>query len=156
MTYRSFRLRDPENEMPRKLILLYALILFHISALLGVLLLEKPSFGRIVLLAASVTLAGLVLFLVEVRDLTRTARAVAAVARRIIAGQYGHEVIAYGSGDAAELAKSFNEMSVRLAEQFVALEQDRQQLRAILGGMIEGVVAIDAQQRLLFANERGS
>src|SRR5207245_6606915 len=89
-------------------------------------------------------------------DLTRTARSVAAVARRIIAGQYGQEVISYGHGDAAELARSFNEMSVRLAEQFVALEQDRQQLRAILGGMIEGVVAIDAQQRLLFSNDRGS
>jgi two-component system phosphate regulon sensor histidine kinase PhoR len=45
-------------------------------------------------------------------------------------------------------------MSARLADQFTQLEQDRQQLRAILGGMIEGVIALDAQERILFANKR--
>jgi two-component system phosphate regulon sensor histidine kinase PhoR len=149
-------LRDQELEMPRKPILFYAVILFLVTALVGAMLLERPSLGRVALLAATVTLAGLALFVVEVRDLTHVARALATAARRITAGQYGQEVIARGRGDAGELARAFNEMSIRLADQFVALEQDRQQLRAILGGMIEGVVAIDAQQRLLFANERGS
>lgn len=34
------------------------------------------------------------------------------------------------------------------------LEEDRQQLRTILSGMVEGVVALDAEQRILYANER--
>src|SRR5262249_736527 len=33
------------------------------------------------------------------------------------------------------------------------LETDRQQLRAVLSGMAEGVIAIDARRRLLFSNE---
>src|SRR5262249_38315024 len=40
--------------------------------------------------------------------------------------------------------------------QIAQLEQDQQQLRAILGGMVEGVVALDAEQRVLFANERAA
>ena len=34
------------------------------------------------------------------------------------------------------------------------MEHDREQLRAILSGMIEGVIAIDDEQRVLFANDR--
>jgi two-component system phosphate regulon sensor histidine kinase PhoR len=45
-------------------------------------------------------------------------------------------------------------MSERLATQFAQLDEERQQLRAILSGMIEGVVALDARQQILFANER--
>jgi two-component system phosphate regulon sensor histidine kinase PhoR len=37
---------------------------------------------------------------------------------------------------------------------FDLLEHDKEQLRAILSGMDEGVIAIDDQQRVLFANER--
>ena len=36
------------------------------------------------------------------------------------------------------------------------LEEDRQQLRTILSGMVEGVVALDADQRILFANDRAA
>src|SRR5262249_422997 len=43
-----------------------------------------------------------------------------------------------------------------LSVQFTQLEQERQQLLAILSGMIEGVVALDADQRILFVNERAA
>jgi two-component system phosphate regulon sensor histidine kinase PhoR len=142
--------------MPRKLILLYGLILFTVSALLCVLLLDGHSFGRTIVLSACFTGSAMLIMLLEVRDFVRAARAVTRAARRIVAGQYGQEIIAYGPGDSGRLVAAFNEMSVRLAEQVAGMEQDRQQLRAILGGMVEGVVAIDANQRLLFANERGS
>src|SRR5262249_39215815 len=70
------------------------------------------------------------------------------------AGGYGHKVYVAGRDEVGQLARTFNHMSGRLAEQFAQLEEDRQQLRAILGGMIEGVVALDAGQRILFANDR--
>jgi two-component system phosphate regulon sensor histidine kinase PhoR len=54
----------------------------------------------------------------------------------------------------ADLARTFNTMSARLAARFVELEEDRHQLRAILSGMVEGVVALDAEQRVLYVNER--
>ena len=45
-------------------------------------------------------------------------------------------------------------LSPRLAFQFAQLEEDRQQLRAVLSSMVEGVVALDADERVLFANDR--
>src|SRR5205823_3069314 len=71
-------------------------------------------------------------------------------ARSIAAGDYGHKVYAAGGADEVRtLANSFNHMSERLAAQFAQLDQERQQLRAILSGMIEGVVALDGRQRIL-------
>jgi two-component system phosphate regulon sensor histidine kinase PhoR len=54
------------------------------------------------------------------------------------------------------LVQSFNRMSLRLATHIAQLEEDRQQLRTILSGMVEGVVAFDADQRILFANDRAA
>jgi two-component system phosphate regulon sensor histidine kinase PhoR len=42
----------------------------------------------------------------------------------------------------------------RLADMVSLVEHDREQLRAILSGMVEGVVAIDADLRVVFANDR--
>lgn len=58
--------------------------------------------------------------------------------------------------EVAELGRTFNSMSARLASRIAELEEDRHQLRAILSGMVEGVVALDAEQRILFVNERAS
>lgn len=75
---------------------------------------------------------------------------------RIASGGYGHKVYASGVDEVGSLATTFNHMSERLAAQFAQLEEDRQQLRTILSGMVEGVVALDAEQRILFANERAA
>jgi two-component system, OmpR family, phosphate regulon sensor histidine kinase PhoR len=58
--------------------------------------------------------------------------------------------------EVASLGHAFNEMSERLATRIARLEEDRQQLRTILSGMVEGVVALDAEQRVLFANDRAT
>jgi two-component system phosphate regulon sensor histidine kinase PhoR len=75
-------------------------------------------------------------------------------AERVAAGGYGHKVYANGGDETGNLARTFNHMSERLADQFAQLDADRQQLRAILSGMVEGVIALDADQRILFANDR--
>jgi two-component system, OmpR family, phosphate regulon sensor histidine kinase PhoR len=75
-------------------------------------------------------------------------------ADRIASGDYGQKVYATGADEVRTLARTFNHMSERLSSQFAQLDEERQQLRAILSGMIEGVVALDARQRILFANER--
>jgi two-component system phosphate regulon sensor histidine kinase PhoR len=54
----------------------------------------------------------------------------------------------------ADLSRALNHTNERLAARIARLEQDRQQLRTILSGMVEGVVALDPEQRILFANDR--
>ena len=83
------------------------------------------------------------------RDLT-------AAADRIAAGKPGERVFPDGVGVVGALGRSFNLMSEQLTTRIAALEEDRQQLRAILSGMVEGVVALDADQRVLFANDRAA
>ena len=90
------------------------------------------------------------------RRITQPLQEVTAGAERIAAGDYGHKVYAAGHDEVGTLARTFNHMSDRLATQFAQLEEDRQQLRTILSGMVEGVVALDAEQRILFANERAA
>jgi two-component system phosphate regulon sensor histidine kinase PhoR len=82
-------------------------------------------------------------------DLTRAAE-------RIARGEYGQKVYAAGGDEFGVLARSFNHMSERLSGQFAQLEEDRQQLRAILSGMVEGVIALDPEERILFANQRAA
>jgi two-component system phosphate regulon sensor histidine kinase PhoR len=75
-------------------------------------------------------------------------------ARRLAEGDLGHKIRVAGSGVHSALAETFNTMSARLAATFNLLEHDKDQLRAILSGMAEGVIAIDDQRRVLFVNER--
>jgi len=72
---------------------------------------------------------------------------------RIAQGEYSHRIPGGVWGESRSLATTFNTMSKRLEAQFQQLEADRQQLRTILGGMVEGVVALGPEQRVLFANE---
>ena len=75
-------------------------------------------------------------------------------AEQIASGDYGHRVFAGEGAEVGTLSRSFNHMSERLAAQFAQIDEDRQQLRTVLSSMVEGVIAIDPDQKILFANDR--
>jgi two-component system phosphate regulon sensor histidine kinase PhoR len=75
-------------------------------------------------------------------------------ARKLAEGELDHKISVTGGTEHTELAETLNAMSGRLAATFHLLEHDREQFRAILSGMAEGVVAIDDRRRVLFANDR--
>jgi two-component system phosphate regulon sensor histidine kinase PhoR len=102
---------------------------------------------------ATAGLALLLAFVLAAR-VARPLREVAEGAQRIAKGDYGHKVYVDRADEVGTLARAFNHMSAQLARQFVQLDEDRQQLRAVLSSMVEGVIAIDAGQRILFANDR--
>jgi two-component system, OmpR family, phosphate regulon sensor histidine kinase PhoR len=54
----------------------------------------------------------------------------------------------------ATLGQSVNLARDQLAAYYVELMRDHEQLNAILSGMVEGVVALDNTERILFANAR--
>jgi two-component system phosphate regulon sensor histidine kinase PhoR len=105
---------------------------------------------------AGTGVAALILAFWTARRITRPLQELTASAERIASGGYGHKVYASGLDEIGTLARSFNHMSGRLATQFAQLEEDGQKMRMILSGMVEGVVALDAEQRVLFANERAT
>jgi two-component system, OmpR family, phosphate regulon sensor histidine kinase PhoR len=140
--------------------LLLAFVAFGVltSGLVGVVLLQRDRAGdggfaeaaTIVLIAGLIAIGPAWVF---ARSFVRPFREIQDGAEGIARGEYGHRVHGGAWRESRDLARGFNEMSARLADQIDRLEAERQQLRAILGGMAEGVVAVGAGQRLLFANE---
>jgi len=101
-------------------------------------------------------LAAMILAFWLARYITRPLHELTVGAQSIASGSFGHKVYIDGKNEVGLLASTFNQMSERLANQIKELEEDRHQLRAILSGMMEGVMALDAEQRIVFANERAS
>ena len=56
-------------------------------------------------------------------------------------------------GPLGRLAKTFDAVVPEVQERLGRLGRDVEQLRVVLGGMAEGVIAIDSRRRLLFANK---
>jgi two-component system phosphate regulon sensor histidine kinase PhoR len=86
----------------------------------------------------------------------RRRRALAEVLRGVGAladGRPARPVQSQVGGTTGRLARTFNDVAPRLEARIQRLEGDRQLLSAVLGGMMEGVIAVDARRRLLFANE---
>src|SRR3984957_798050 len=110
-------------------------------------------FLAIVVLVCGYTTLGVTLW--RARLITEALQELKRGAESLAAGSYGFKVYDHNSYEGSELVRTFNQMSEHLAQQITLLEEDRQQLRMILSGMIEGVIALDADQHILFANDRG-
>ncbi len=110
--------------------------------------------GLIWITAAATAALSLVLAFWLVRGFVRPLQEISEGADRIALGNYGYRVGPGGPREMEHLAESFNNMSQRLAAQFSQLEEDREQLRTVLSSMVEGVIAVDPEQRILFANDR--
>jgi two-component system phosphate regulon sensor histidine kinase PhoR len=128
--------------------------------LVGLVILRGSSPDLFVELAGEVLLAGTAIVVLSVapayliaRRFTRPLTALTRGADRLAEGDFNHHIHVAGPREFVTLARTFNGMTARLAAAFRTSEHDRQQLRTILSGMVEGVVAIDESQRVLFANE---
>lgn len=78
------------------------------------------------------------------------------VVRRVGAGEFALRAYVGGDSPLSQLARAVNSSAEELGDRFRNLETDRRQLRAVLGGMVEGVVLLDAQQQVLFVNHRAA
>jgi two-component system phosphate regulon sensor histidine kinase PhoR len=127
-----------------------------VALLLG-LLIRQGELPAVVLggAAASVGLVALTILLRRARRIIEAVQELKRGAESLAAGSYGLKVYNRRTREGGDLVRAFNQMSEQLSQQITLLEEDRQQLRMILSGMIEGVIALDADQHILFANERG-
>ena len=131
------------------------------AAMLALAVVEGRSEG-----SPRATLLALLAVIVGLATLT-ISRAFAAVRRQVLPlRQLTEAVERLGDGDICvrvyldnrdalgQLGDAFNRLGGRLADRILRLERDHEQLRAILRGMVEGVVALDAGQHVLFANDQ--
>jgi len=75
------------------------------------------------------------------------------VARRFTAGELDVRVPVFGPVELAALAQTLNEMAGQLHERFLTITKQRNELEAVLTSMIEGVIAVDADRRILSINQ---
>ena len=94
---------------------------------------------------------GSVLFLVVGR-IVRPVMTLNSAAQAIVRGDYRHRVFVNRNDELGELAKSFNQMCEELGSQLTRLRESGQRQSTVLGGMIEGVIAVDNRERVQFAN----
>jgi two-component system phosphate regulon sensor histidine kinase PhoR len=109
---------------------------------------------RVVWTVTGLTLVGaLLLSMLIARRLSAPLIKLSGAADAIARGDYGKKVLVPSSDEVGALAASFNAMSEACAAQIAQMDRDREQLRAIFRSMVEGVLVLDAEQTILFANE---
>lgn len=76
-----------------------------------------------------------------------------AVAESIAGGDYGQRLPVSGKDEIGKLAQAFNRMAESSQLRMETINTDRNKLLAVLSGMIEGVVAVDGEERVVHMNE---
>jgi two-component system phosphate regulon sensor histidine kinase PhoR len=102
--------------------------------------------------AASLPVAALGAWLVSA-PIGRRVAAIASVARRYATGDLTRPAAGYGDDELGEVARALDGAVHELGRRVEDLAHDRRHLRAILSGMVEGVVMLDPQGRLVMAND---
>ncbi len=87
-----------------------------------------------------------------VRSLVGPLLTLGRAARAIAEGDYGHRVPVRSSDELGDLARSFNQVGQELGAHLTQLRDSDDRQAAVLGGMVEGVVAVDDSHRIMFAN----
>lgn len=103
--------------------------------------------------------AAIISFFVSSQITSRLQQLVLA-SQALAAGKSGQLVPVVSTDELGQLAFSFNSMNRELTNQLDELRQRELQMRerseglsTVLGGMVEGVIAVDSKEMILFANE---
>lgn len=94
-----------------------------------------------------------VLSLAASRRITRPIVQMEEVAERFAAGELDIRVPVFGPVELAALAQKLNEMAGQLHERLLTITKQRNELEAVLTSMIEGVIAVDGDARILSVNQ---
>ena len=101
---------------------------------------------------ASLPVAGLLAWALSAPMAARVS-GIAAIAQRYATGDLTRPAYGYGDDELGLVARALDGAAQELGRRVNELAHDRRHLRAILSGMVEGVIVIDASGRLVMAND---
>jgi two-component system, OmpR family, phosphate regulon sensor histidine kinase PhoR len=135
----------------RKLMVLFIILLLFILLIQGYLLyvLKKPFFSSS-LISLLFTLSLAYIFS---KVLTQPIQRMRKMARQLATGSLEREIQIYPSDEWGELAKAVDEMRIQLKEKIEEISRERDYLKTILKGMVEGVLVVDERGRILMVND---
>jgi len=145
LMYVAIRVRSPG--MPRLAFVRLALPLADIDRQLA----SVRSLAAVGFAAGLAAAAGLTWLLSA--PLARRLRAIDERTRRYAAGDLSRSIPDYGQDEIGSVARMVDSLTHDLANRLAGLEADRARMAAILSGMIEGVLVVNAHGRLQLAND---
>jgi len=135
----------------RKLMVLFISLLLFILLIQGYLfnVLKKPFFSSF-LISLLITLSLAYIFS---KVLTQPIQRMRKMTRRLATGGLEREIQIYSNDEWGELAKAVDEMRIQLREKIEGVSRERDYLKTILKGMVEGVLVVDERGRILMVND---
>ena len=86
------------------------------------------------------------------RRMTNPLQEITAVARGLAQGERGRRVAVQSQDEIADLGHAVNQMAGNLETQLAEISEDRARLQAVLSGMVEGVLVLDRECKILLMN----
>ena len=109
--------------------------------------------GTVVAIGAALAiLAATVLGLVLARNFVKPVKAMTAVAEGMARGDYNRRLPATRTDELGDLARALNQTAKSSQNRMETIITDRNKLLSLLKGMVEGVVAVDRDERVLQMN----
>jgi two-component system phosphate regulon sensor histidine kinase PhoR len=105
------------------------------------------------LLATILIVAGLITSTILSRQVAIDQESVDRLVRLIAAGDYSGRLPPLDRDRLGRLASDLDQMQAHLQERFNELQSHYDRLRAVLDSMVEGVIAVDEEQRVLLLND---
>ncbi len=110
-------------------------------------------YGEIFLGGIVILLAAALISFFIVRRITRPLTDMKTVADHFARGELHHRMMFTGIEGLDALATALNNMAERLDERMKAVIRQRNEMEAILSGMVEGVLAVDANEHIITLNQ---
>ncbi len=126
-----------------------------VRAALPLTAVDKPLsriYGRLALAGLIVALAAALLSLALSRRLSRPLEDMRRGAERFAEGHLEQQLFVGGSEEVGALAEAMNRMAGQLNERMRTVLRQRNEQEAVLASMVEGVLAVDSEERILRLN----
>ena len=108
----------------------------------------RIALGLLVVLVLAIGVA-----LLATRRISRPLEEMTAGALRYAGGDFSRKIAASGSEEVTSLAQAMNRMAAELNQRLHKAVSQRNELETVLASMIEGVIAVDLEARVLYLNE---
>jgi two-component system phosphate regulon sensor histidine kinase PhoR len=110
-------------------------------------------YGRVTLTAAIAAVFAAVMSLMISRRITRPLEEMKRGAERFARGELGSQLSVPRSEEVGALAEALNQMAVQLEDRIRTIDRQRNELEAVFSSMVEGVLAVDKEGRLIGLNK---
>ncbi len=109
--------------------------------------------SKILYLTLILAIFVLLLSFLSAKSITKPVKEMALAAKKIAKGNFDTVLSIKTKDEIGELSFSLNQMAQELRRLFTTLTLEREGLQKILWAMVEGVVVLDSQKRIILANE---